>query len=87
MTTETPIRIFSHLSGRATQAGITVTVNVYRIAGTQDPWTLEVIDQTGWSTIWGKTFASDEDALDAFVDAVEEGGGMSSFLEPRPTLH
>ena len=72
---------FSDLTGRATQDGVTVTVNVYRFAGTQDPWTLEVVDQSSWSTLWSTTFASDEDALDAFTDAVEEGGGMRAFLE------
>lgn len=87
MTDEKPNREFSDLTGRATQDGVTVTVNVYRFAGTQGPWTLEVIDQTGWSTVWSDTFASDEDALDAFTDAVEEGGGMRAFLEPPPTLH
>ncbi|WP_027170706.1 hypothetical protein [Methylobacterium sp. 10] len=87
MTHEMPHMEFSDLTGRATQNGITVTVNVYRFAGTQDPWTLEVIDQTGWSTVWGTTFASDEDALDAFIEAIEEGDGMRAFLEPPPTLH
>ncbi|KQP38385.1 hypothetical protein ASF49_05130 [Methylobacterium sp. Leaf104] len=87
MTDEKPNMEFSDLTGRATQDGVTVTVNVYRFAGTQDPWTLEVIDQAGWSTVWSDTFESDEDALDAFTDAVEEGGGMRAFLEPPPTLH
>ena len=87
MLNEKPDMEFSDLTGRATQNGVTVTVNVYRHAGTQGPWTLEVIDQNGWSTIWRDTFSSDEDALDAFTDAVEEGGGMRAFLEPPPTLH
>ncbi|MGU3360371.1 hypothetical protein ACLBWX_08570 [Methylobacterium sp. M6A4_1b] len=87
MIDEKPNMEFSDLTGRATQDGVTVTVNVYRFAGTQDPWTLEVIDQAGWSTVWSDTFESDEDALDAFTDAVEEGGGMHAFLEPPPTLH
>ena len=87
MTHENPSMEFSNLTGRATQDGITVTVNVYRFAGTQDPWTLEVVDPAGWSTIWSTTFASAEDALDAFTEAVEEGGGMRAFLEPPPTLH
>ncbi|WP_019905945.1 hypothetical protein [Methylobacterium sp. 77] len=87
MSDDKPNMEFSDLTGRATQDGITVTVNVYRPVGTHGPWTLEVIDQTGWSTILSETFASDEDALDAFTDAVEEGGGMRAFLEPPPTLH
>ena len=52
MTTEKPNMEFSHLTGRATQSGVTVTVKVYRFAGTQDPWTLEVIDRARWSTVW-----------------------------------
>lgn len=87
MIDERPDKEFSELTGRATQDGVTVTVNVYRSIDTQDPWTLEIIDQNGWSTIWSETFESDEDALEAFTGAVEEGGGMRAFLEPRPTLH
>ncbi|MGU3361277.1 hypothetical protein ACLBWX_13180 [Methylobacterium sp. M6A4_1b] len=85
MISEKPDMEFSDLTGRATQDG--VTVNVYRFTDTQDPWTLEVIDRTGWSTVWSTTFASDVDALEAFTDAVEEGGGMRAFREPLPTLH
>jgi hypothetical protein len=84
---EKPMMEFSDLTGQATQDGITVTVNVYRFAGSQDPWILEVIDPAGWSTLWDTTFPCDEDALDAFTEAVEAGGGMRAFLEPPPTLH
>lgn len=84
---DAPALEYSHLTGRATQAGITVTVNVYRSAHSEDPWTLEVIDPAGWSTVWSEPFASDEDALDAFMEAVEDAGGMCDFLEPPPTLH
>ncbi|MCI9879665.1 hypothetical protein MTL_06410 [Methylobacterium goesingense] len=76
---------FSDLTGRATQGGVTVTV--YRLADTQDPWTLDVIEQSGRSTVRSITFASDGDALAAFPGAVEEGGGMRAVLEPLPVLH
>jgi hypothetical protein len=87
MTIETPEIEFSGLTGMATRGGITVCVKVYRSAGTQDRWTLEVIDQKGWSTVWWETFKSDHEAMEAFVDAVIDGGGMGVFLEPPPTLH
>ncbi|POR40419.1 hypothetical protein [Methylobacterium sp. V23] len=87
MTLEAPKMEFSRLTSMATRNGVTVSVKVYRAAGTRDRWTLEVVDQKGWSTVWSETFRLDSEAMDAFVDAVIEGGGMGAFLEPAPTLH
>jgi hypothetical protein len=47
----------SPLCGSVTRDGITVRVEIYRIAGRGGGWSLEVIDREGASTVWDDTFA------------------------------
>jgi hypothetical protein len=66
---------FSPLGGRVTQQGISVVVHIYRFADSpDDPWQLEVVDHEGGSTVWDETFPTDDDALAAFAQAVQEDG-------------
>ncbi|SDA24986.1 hypothetical protein SAMN02799622_03526 [Methylobacterium sp. UNC378MF] len=80
-------RDFEHspLSGRFTRDGITVEVEIYRAAGTQDPWRLEVADQNGGCTRWHEWFAAEQEAFEAFV-AVVEVDGIGSFASRGPEL-
>lgn len=72
---------FSPLGGRVTQQGITVIVFIYRFADVpNDPWQLEVVDHDGGSTVWDETFTTDDDALAAFAQAVQENG-IGAFAE------
>lgn len=75
----------SPLSGRLTREGVTVEVKIYRFAGTDEPWQLEVTDSEGGSTVWDEVFRTAKDARRAFNHAVEEDG-IASFLVPR-TMH
>lgn len=78
---------YSPLSGRLTCDGVTVDVKIYRFAGTNDPWQLEVVDHEGGSTVWDDLFPTAQDAYRAFNDAVEDDG-MASFAESNSgTLH
>jgi hypothetical protein len=70
---------YSPLSGRVTRDGVTVDVKIYRFAGTDDPWQLEVVDHNNWSTVWENPFPTAQDAHRAFDEAVEEDG-MASFI-------
>lgn len=76
---------FSPLSGRITRDGCTVQVHIYRFAGTEDEWTLEVVDHDDGHTIWNGTFADDQEAYEAFEQAVAKDG-IRSFAE-EPTQH
>jgi len=79
-------REFEHspLSGTFSRDGESVDVEIYRYAGTQDPWQLVVIDlSSGGSTPWQETFATDQEAYRAFTATVEEEG-MAPFLGRRP---
>ncbi|ACL62368.1 hypothetical protein [Methylobacterium nodulans] len=77
---------YSALSGPVTQAGVTVIVKIFRFLGTDDPWTLEVVDHEGGSTVWDETFPTERSAYEAFRNALAEEG-IGSFLEPAETRH
>jgi hypothetical protein len=70
---EQDIELSEH-SSEVTHDGITVQVGIYRAAGSQDEWTLEVIDADDNSLIWEDTFATEQEAWDEFERAVEEEG-------------
>jgi hypothetical protein len=50
---------YSPLSGRLTHDGVTVDVKIYRFAGTDDLWQLEVVDHNNWSV--------EEDGMASFI--------------------
>ena len=79
-------REFEHspLSGTFRCDGEAVDVEIYRYAGTQDPWQLVVIDlSSGGCIAWANTFATDQEAYEAFI-AMVETDGMTSFAGARP---
>jgi hypothetical protein len=51
------------------------------LAGRDEGWSLEVIDQAGGSTVWGDTFATDQDAYDEFY-RTSESEGIRTLAEP-----
>jgi hypothetical protein len=72
------------LSGTFSRDGESVSVEIYCLAGTQDPWRLGVIDlSSGGSTVWQETYATDQEAYDAFT-AMVEASGLAPFLGRRP---
>ncbi|WP_246685402.1 hypothetical protein [Methylobacterium sp. WL103] len=75
----------SPLGGSVTRDGITVQVHIYRFAGTDEEWTLEIVDHEGGHTPWEGTFAYDQDAYEAFEQEVAERG-IRSFVE-QPVEH
>ncbi|MDN3574852.1 hypothetical protein [Methylobacterium longum] len=77
----------SSLSGRFTRDGVTVDVKIYRFAGTDDPWQLEVVDQEGSSTAWDKPFPTPQDAFDALNQTVEEEGMAALVVPLKSTIH
>jgi hypothetical protein len=71
----------SRLSDSVARDGITVRVEIYRIAGSKNGWSLEVVDEEGGSTVWDETFASDKDAYTEFQRTLE-AEGIRSFSNP-----
>jgi hypothetical protein len=74
----------SPLCGSVTRDGITVRVEIYRIAGRGGGWSLEVIDREGASTVWDDTFADDQDAYDEFYRALELEGTREALVSKQP---
>jgi hypothetical protein len=78
----------SEFAGEFEDEGITVLVDIFRPAGTNGDWTLEVISQTEVVTTWDENFATDKDAWEEFL-ATAERDGLGSFLEEdeEPSVH
>ncbi len=77
----------SELSGEFTDDGVTVLVDIFRPAGSQGDWKMEVIDQEDGLTTWDEPFATDLDAFDEFLATVERDG-IRTFLEDvDPSVH
>ncbi|WJH40041.1 hypothetical protein N7E02_25830 [Aliirhizobium terrae] len=78
----------SEFAGEFEDEGITVLVDIFRPAGTNGDWTLEVISQTEVVTTWDENFATDKDAWEEFL-ATAERDGLESFLdeEEEPSVH
>jgi hypothetical protein len=77
----------SDLSCTITLDGITVQIDIYRLADDRR-WQLEVVNELGISTIWDDPFDTEQAALNAFKEAVEDEG-METFLSggDAETLH
>jgi hypothetical protein len=73
----------SPLCETVTRDGITVRVEIYRLAGRNEGWTLEIVDQENGSTVWDETFANDQDAYAEFQRTLQVEG-IHSFAE-RPS--
>jgi hypothetical protein len=76
-----PDLVMSPLCQWVTQDGYTVRVLIYG-SGEAD-WILEVVDETGASTVWDDPFATDELAFAEFERTVS-AHGIRSFEEDKP---
>lgn len=86
---EAPKTEHSELSGEFTEDGVTVLVDIFRPAGTQGDWNLEVITEEDDLTTWDEPFATDREAFDEFLATVERDGIRSFFSETaeEPSVH
>ena len=67
-----PKIITSPLSGPYSEGGLTVDVQIYRVA--HEKWVLEVVDSAGTSTVWDDQFDTDEAAHAEFRRCIAEEG-------------
>ena len=72
----------SPLSADVKREGMTVQVCIYRIKGSREGWSLEVVDHEDGSTVWDELFDTDQAAFDEFLTTVEREG-IGCFLR-RP---
>ena len=56
-----------------------IEILIYRLPDSD--WTLEVVSQSGTSTVWDETFLSDQEALSVALDGIKAAGGIQAFSE------
>ncbi|MBF7051989.1 hypothetical protein IOC61_01490 [Halomonas sp. KAO] len=78
MNTE-PELIQSPLSQAITRDGHTLQVDIYRLEEEVD-WLLEVVNEDGTSHVWDDRFPTDQAALDAVHEAIDDEG-IAAFLD------
>ena len=89
---DVPKIIHSPLCRRIKRNRTTVEVLIYRGEDESD-WILEVEDESGGSTVWTETFASDTAALEEVMSVIKEEGIEIFLVEdgdpipPGKTLH
>jgi hypothetical protein len=57
-----------------------VRIDIYRLETTD--WSLEVVDETGTSTVWDDSFSTDQAALDEALKTIREEG-IKTFLSGK----
>jgi hypothetical protein len=72
-----PKIIRSALSRTIREGAIEIRIDIYRLETTD--WSLEVVDQTGVSTVWDYLFPTDQSALDEVMKTIDEEG-VGTFL-------
>jgi hypothetical protein len=77
----------SPLCTSVTREGITLRVEIYRIAGSGEGWSLEVVDQDGGSTVWSDLFATEQDAYAEFTQTLETEGIRAFAGSPQGLPH
>ena len=77
----------SEFSGEFEDDGVTVLVDIYRPAGTQNDWRMDVVSEEDDVTSWEEAFTTDKDAWEEFLATVEKDG-IRTFLESDdPAVH
>jgi hypothetical protein len=69
--------IRSALSRTIREGGMEIRIQIYRLETTD--WSLEVVDQTGASTVRDYLFPTDQAALDEVMKTIHEGS-IGTFL-------
>jgi hypothetical protein len=72
-----PKLIHSALSCTIREDGTEVRIDIYRLESTD--WSLELVDETGASTVWNDLFPNDKAALDEALKTIREEG-IRTFL-------
>ncbi len=61
--------------------GVEIDILIFRIQGSDEGWSLEVVNEEEASTVWDEPFDTDQAALDEVMRTIEEEG-ISTFLHP-----
>lgn len=71
-----PNIVNSGKSQRVIVDGLPFSIEIYRLE-TDKTWTLEVVDHEGTSHVWDDLFASDKDARNTAIAAIQSEGALA----------
>ena len=81
-----PEIVMSPLCREITGDGTKIQVDIYH--GEDDSgWILEIIDEENASTVWDEPFNTDQEALDAVMEVIEQDGIRSSLNGDPEDMH
>jgi hypothetical protein len=80
-----PKIIYSALSRTVREGGTEVRIDIYRLETTD--WSLEVVDETGASSVWDELFPTDQAALDEAMKTIREEGIRTFLTGGRRVIH
>lgn len=71
-----PNMVNSGKSQRVIVDGLPFSIEIYRLE-TDKTWTLEVVDHEGTSHVWDDLSASDKDARNTAIEAIQSEGALA----------
>ena len=77
----------SPLCGKMERDGIQIEIFIYRIDGSNEDWSLEIVDEEGTSIVWDDLFDTDQAALDELCRAIEKEGILAIIRPTDDELH
>jgi hypothetical protein len=80
-----PKLIRSTLSCTIREDGTEIHIDIYRLETTD--WSLEVVDETGASTVWDNLFPTDQAALDEALKTIREEGIRTFLSNETQIMH
>jgi hypothetical protein len=80
-----PKLIHSALSCTIREDGTEIHIDIYRLETTD--WSLEVVDETGASTVWDDLFPTDQAALDEALKTIREEGIRTLLSDETQAMH
>jgi hypothetical protein len=80
-----PKLIHSALSCTIREDGTEIHIDIYRLETTD--WSLEVVDETGASTVWDDLFPTDQAALDEALKTIREEGIRTLLSDETQVIH
>jgi hypothetical protein len=72
----------SKLCKKVSQDGVTLRVEISRLIGSDDGWSLEVVDHEGGATVWKGSFETDKEAYAEFQRTLDLEGIRSFASRP-----
>jgi hypothetical protein len=80
-----PKLIHSALSCTIREDGTEIHIDIYRLETTD--WSLEVVNETGASTVWDDLFPTDQAALDEALKIIREEGIRTFLSDETQVMH